>query len=328
MYREKILFGLHDIHYQLQKSTCGLASISMEITRQCNLGCLHCYMNSQKEKRTEEISHEDIKHFIDSVANSFGTKISIAITGGEPFIREDIFEILEYIKNKGFNASIATNSTLLTPEKIKLLEEYVSSVSVSLDGFKDSHNFLRNADVYERTLHNIKLLTKSKIPLITVKTSVYKKNINDLDSFFDTVKGLHVHDWHIFPVEPTGRGKINKKYILSQGEYLKLCDFIDKRMKKNNSNTKIVFEEQSDLLKRYKACDLAKHKRCHAGINSFAVLYNGDIVKCIQDDREDIKVYGNIKKDDIKKVWKEGFSESRCKSYKYCDNHHFLKKNS
>lgn len=328
MSREKVLSGLSDLHYNLQKSTCDLANISIEITRQCNLSCLHCYMDSKKEKRSEEISFDDIVNFIDGVVDNFGTKISIAITGGEPFMREDIFEILKYLKDMGFNTSIATNSTLLTPKEIELLEKYVGSISVSLDGFKESHNFLRNADVYEKTISNIKLLAKSKIPLVTVKTAVYKKNINDLDKFSKTVKELHVHDWHIFPVEPTGRGKVNKQHILSQEEYLKLCGFIDKELEENDSDTKIIFEEQSELLKKYKACDLSSHKRCHAGISSLSVLYNGDVVKCIQNDRKNIKVYGNIKKDDIKKVWQEGFSESRCKTYKYCDNHHFLKKNS
>jgi MoaA/NifB/PqqE/SkfB family radical SAM enzyme len=129
----------------------------------------------------------------------------------------------------------------------------------------------------------------------------------------------------LIPFEPTGRGRKNDKLKLSLDEYIKLCKFIDRIREDNRSKIKILFEEQPEEFAKLKTIEWQNYKRCSAGLYYFSILYNGDIVSCINCDRSSLKVYGNIKIDDMEKIWKNGFNLNRDKNYKFCDNHYYLK---
>lgn len=323
--KNQIFKNLYDLHHNLEKSICKLEAISLEITGQCNLSCVHCYMDSKKDN-ADDLTFAELKKLFDQVEKYFGKKVAIQITGGEPLIRKDIFEILEYLKKRQFKVSMATNGTLINSENIKQLEKLLSSVAISLDGKEASHNCVRGAKVYRHSIRGIELATRSKIPLVMVKTAVCKKNLHELEEIYKLLEKLKVKEWHVFPVEPSGRAEKNKEIILTRKEYLQLCDYIEKLRKDKSNKINVTFEEQPIILQNYKVTEMNQYKRCSAGIKNMAILHNGDVVKCIQDKRNGIVKYGNIKNGNVKDIWKTGFSESRCKSYKYCNNHYFLKK--
>jgi MoaA/NifB/PqqE/SkfB family radical SAM enzyme len=322
--RKKILLNLYDQHYSLLKNVHSLRSVSVEITNHCNLQCRHCYMDSVAVHEEGELTGEEWINFFKQLRNQFGKKIGIGITGGEPFIRQDIFNILEKIKELGFTFSIATNGLLLDKEKIYLLEKLTQSVSISLDGFQESHEHLRGRNTYEKLMEVIDIIANRKLINLTIKTAVYKDNIDNLDEFHQFIKEKGIKIWHLFPFEPNGRGRVNKQDILSQSQYLGLCRYIDS-LRKKEKEIEIFFDEQTNYLLAEKVEDLASCKRCSAGITNFAVLYNGDIVSCIQYDRSKINEYGNVKNSDIKKIWESSFLENRCPGYRSCDNHNFIK---
>lgn len=323
-FRDKIFLNLYDQYHNIQKSTLNLNSIAVEITRQCNLQCKHCYMNSKIKDSNDELTTKEWVNFFKNIKKHFGNKVEIKITGGEPLIRKDFFEILKGIKELEFKKiSIATNGLLINDKNVKTLKKLLTGISISLDGFELSHNYLRSSETYQKTLEKIRLLIKNNFSYIVIKTTIFKNNIADIDNFYNFISNMGIDKWHIIPMEPLGRGKINKNEILSLNQYLELCNFFDK-IKKNASKMKVAFEEQNNFLSLQKTCDLHCYKRCGAGIDSFAVLYNGDIIDCIQDNRDNLVKYGNIKNENIKLIWLNKFSEKRKKSYKFCDNHYFI----
>ena len=132
------------------------------------------------------------------------------------------------MKSLGFNVSLSTNGILLNEYIIKFLKNNILGLSISLDGLENTHNYLRQSDVFNKTLENIKLCKKNNIKALCIKTAVYKKNLNKLKDLYEIIKNIEPDEWHLFAVEPIGRGEINKKEILSLMEYNILCDFVDK----------------------------------------------------------------------------------------------------
>lgn len=313
-----------DEHVRMQKQAHCLKSITVEITKKCNLSCRHCYMSAQQKQCADELSLGDWCRFFDEIKKKYGTKISLSLTGGEAFVRKDIFDILRHIKKLGFHPTVVTNGLFLNAENISFLKNHVSGVSISLDGFQESHNYLRNASVFHQTVKNIRLFQEStSIPLM-VKTTVYKKNINELEELYSFLLDLKIYKWHFFAMEPVGRGFGNSEIILGIEEYKKLCTFAD--MIKKRKGLKVHYEEGGNTFQCKKLCDFHKIKKCLAGSISCAILYNGDVVKCIQEDRNNAKIYGNITRDHFSDIWEEGFQSLRSDEYTYCKGHHFLNK--
>jgi MoaA/NifB/PqqE/SkfB family radical SAM enzyme len=318
----EIYWTLKKKQYALEKNIHELKHLSVEITNACNLHCKHCYMNSVAEISDKCLSSKEWIDFFKKLKNDFGKNIYIGISGGEPLLRKDIFDILQSLKDLKLKTSLVTNGVLLDKQKVTQLNNLIESISISLDGFSDSHNYLRNENVYEKVLENIKMAIDDKTKYLVIKTTVYKKNIKDLDAFYEFLVGLGVSEWHVFPMEQLGRGKENQKELLSANEYEKLYSFIDKVRK--NKKMRIRFGEEADYFMVDKTCDCNKYKLCSAGISSCAILYNGNIVNCIQENRSNLKPQGNIRDNDFKNVWKNKFLEHRDDQYRYCNNHKLL----
>lgn len=322
---KKLFWGISKKHYSLNKSIHELKNVGIEITNRCNLKCKHCYMNSV-DCEDEELSTEEWLNFIKKLKKDFGEKVLLQFTGGEPLVRKDIFEILELCKKLNFKTTITSNGILLDKTNIEKLSKYVSSFSVSLDGLKNNHNLIRNNDCFDSVLNNIKQIKKFSKKYLTIKTSINKNNFSNIRNIYNLINNLEIDSWHVFAMEPIGRGAKNKNLILSKDEYWELCEIVDQIKSDQGRKVRIVFEEEGSNFMYSKTRDYCKYKLCSAGISSCSILYNGDIVKCIQDDRNNIFKEGNVLHDNFKEVWENKFLISRGRDYTSCNNHHFYKK--
>jgi len=320
--KEKAYLGLSGCLHSLQKSIHDLKGIGIEITGRCNLQCKHCYMNSDLIARKNELKTEEWKSFFREVKNDFGKKIGIYITGGEPFLREDIFKILEFLKKEGFEASVVSNGLLINPKNIEKIKNLVSGISISLDGFEESHNYLRGVNFYKKTLESIELLKENEI-IPTIKTTIFRRNIGELKDFYEFLKKMEIVQWQISPMELLGRTNENKKDMLSMGEYARLCEFVDRVRLEKKKKIKLIFEEDSQLNIFKKSREIGKCKKCTAGISTFSVLHNGDITSCVQNQGKD-DIIGNVRENRTKEIWEKEFQKNRQKDYKFCQNHYYI----
>ena len=116
-----------------------------EMTGRCNLKCIHCHAFGG-EASYDELSKEEGMALIDQIA-SLGIR-TFVFTGGEPLMREDLFELIAYAKSKGFTVFIATNGTMITSEVAKLLRAFNVGVVIGLDGMNpEIHDSIRGVDV-------------------------------------------------------------------------------------------------------------------------------------------------------------------------------------
>jgi heme b synthase len=206
--------------------------IAWELTGSCNLKCVHCRASAVEERDPNELSTDEIKNTIDNIA-SFASPILI-LTGGEPLVRGDVYEIAKYATEKGFRVVVGTNATLITPEVArKLLDAGVRRISVSIDastpGAHDKFRGLPGA--FEESITGAKAAQAEGLDF-QVNTTVTKRNVDDLQAIHDLAIELGAAAHHIFLLVPTGRGEDLKDEEISPEEYENVLNWMYDMQKK------------------------------------------------------------------------------------------------
>lgn len=175
------------------------------ITRACNLKCVHCYNDSGAGKPSDELSTAQAQGVIDDLAR-FGVP-SILFSGGEPLMRPDLFELIEYAVGRGLRAVISTNGTLISPDvagQIKRLG--VSYVGVSLDGIGPVNDEFRGVSgAFERAVAGIRNC-KEAGARVGLRLTLTKRNVQDLERLFDFFEAENIERVCFYHLVPSGRG--------------------------------------------------------------------------------------------------------------------------
>ena len=169
-----------------------LRDLFWECTLSCNAKCKHCGSSAEKRKYDGELTTEEIKSAFKQIAESMdASKILINVTGGEPLVRQDLCEVMEYAsKELGFHWGMTTNGILLNEKNIeKLKNANMESISVSIDGLQETHDEFRGVPgSYNLIMNNIKKLKEAGfVKHLQVTTVFHKKNINQYTTFFSTM---------------------------------------------------------------------------------------------------------------------------------------------
>jgi len=195
--------------------------IAWEVTRSCNLDCIHCRAAARFGPYPNELTTEECLKFLDDVA-SFSNPIMI-LTGGEPMMRDDIWEIAGYGTKLGMRMVMAPCGFLVTEETAKrMVEVGIKRVSFSIDGATaESHDAFRRVrgafDSVIKAIENVK-----KVGLeFQVNTTITRHNLHELPQILDLVVKLGAKAHHPFLLVPTGRGAELKDQEISPEDYEK-----------------------------------------------------------------------------------------------------------
>jgi heme b synthase len=209
-----------------------LRMIAWEITRSCNLSCLHCRASSERGPYPGELHPEESLRLIDQIA-SFSRPVVI-LTGGEPLLRKDVFDLARYGTERGLRMVIAPNGTLLDPEKAHLLKSSgIQRVSISLDGASaQSHDAFRQVvGAFAGALRGIEFLKKADLPF-QINTTVTKRNFAELPEILNLAVRMGAAAHHIFLLVPTGRGRTLAGETVGADDYERILHwFYDQREK-------------------------------------------------------------------------------------------------
>ena len=292
-------------------------SLVFFVTSRCNARCSHCFYWKELNK-TSELNLEDIE----KIASSIKHKYNISLTGGEPFLREDFFEICKifYKYNKNGVFEISTNG--YDPEKIytfcdRLLDEcrgIALCVHVSLDGPKDLHNKIRGIDIFDKAISTIiklkSLKEKGNFDVQTIIT-LTKYNYKSIDKLIKYLIPLEINQiFCLVRAKDYGVYNLDHEIVteLTSKEELAIpteeLDTLFNKIKELNDNSEYPFWSKYQQLYLKYSIEITKNKKrflkCYAG-NVDAVIYpNGDISLC-----EMIKPFGNLKETDFNlyKIW-------------------------
>ncbi|MCX5805359.1 MAG: radical SAM protein [Proteobacteria bacterium] len=275
-----------------------LRMVAWELTRNCNLNCIHCRASATLGPHTGELDLTECFKIIDEIAD-FASP-TIILTGGEPLIRDDIFDIIEYGTMKGLRLVIAINGTLLNEEKAKRLKTGgIKRVSLSIDG-KDNvtHDSFRGVNgSFASVIKAAGILTNTGLPF-QVNSTVTQLNMEDLEHIYRLTKSIGAVAWHIFLLVPVGRGRGLKGKELSTDKYEHVLEWLYGIEKKNELEIKVTCAPHYYRIIKEKG-ETPKSAGCLAGKHFMFVSHKGIAQPCGYLEIPS----GDVKKDGIKKVW-------------------------
>lgn len=300
-----------------------LIDLFWECTLTCNAMCKHCGSSAEKKKYDGELTTEEIKAAFKQIANDMdATKILINVTGGEPLVRSDLCEVMEYATNElGFHWGMTTNGILLTEENIeKLRKANMETISISIDGLEETHDKFRGVlGSYKTILKNIKNLKKANfVKHIQVTTVFHKENINQLEELYDVMLDLELDSWRLASMDPIGRANENNELLLNGQEIKRILDFI--KSKKKDKRLRMDYGCPGFLGLDYENEVRRQYFYCRTGINVASILYNGDLFVCPNVPRLKRFIQGNIKVDNFKEVWDNKYKEFRTEDRTKCES--------
>lgn len=199
-----------------------LRLVAWEVTRTCNLSCVHCRAAAMDKPYADELTTEECLRLLDDIAR-VGTPIVI-LTGGEPLLRPDIFELAAYGHEKGLRMTMAPNGTLVTPEAARRMKEVgIQRISISLDGADaESHDsFRRMPGAFQGALRGIRNAKEAALPF-QINTTITGANLHELPKIQELAVSLGAAAHHIFLLVPVGRGKNLEEQTINAEQYEKI----------------------------------------------------------------------------------------------------------
>jgi Fe-coproporphyrin III synthase len=292
------------------------------MTRRCNLKCVHCYARSEDIGYDNELNSEQSMAMMDDLAE-FGVPV-LLFSGGEPLTHPKLVEYAHYAVQKGMRAVISTNGTLITREKAKKLKEVgLSYVGISLDGLEATHDRFRGVNgAFKKAMTGIENCKEAGIK-VGLRFTINKRNVQDIPGIFDLLEEKDIPRACFYHLVYSGRGSEIAKEDLSHEETRKILDLIMDRTRDLHDRRKpkeiLTVDNHADgpylyqrLLKEdeKRAAEVLELLEMNEGNNS------GRGIGCISWDgkvhpdqfwRE--KSLGNIKEKPFSQIWTDSDNE-------------------
>jgi len=195
------------------------------MTRRCNLKCVHCYAKALEVNGKDAISTEQGKAMIDDLA-AYGAPVML-FSGGEPLVRKDLVELAHYAVSKGMRAVISTNGTLISKEKASELKAVgLSYVGISLDGGEEVHDHFRGVQgAFKEAMQGLENCQAEGLK-VGLRFTINKRNVQEIPTLFDIVRERSVPRICFYHLVYSGRGSELIKEDLDHAETRQALDLI------------------------------------------------------------------------------------------------------
>lgn len=311
------------LSYYLNKPICPPKIIHFIPTKRCNLNCKYCNIWKEGNIKTELDAKTWIR-IADEIHDWVGDA-HIGVTGGEPLLRKDIFDILNHMKKIGLNISLTTNGIFVNKEEIikNLVKLEPFNINFSIESLDpEEHGFFRGKNNLEKTCQNLldlkKELIKNNSPtLVIVETTLTQKNITSVKPLveFCIKNNLKIHFGNVIEnlaMDYKGDYKTESEYKPKQEDSQKIIetfDYLDKIRKKTN----MILSSSSalNMIRDYYLGKKIKFK-CVANVRNLVIDTDGSVKLCVHTPQ-----VGNVKNSDIKDIW---FSEKANEMRKFMKN--------
>lgn len=280
-----------------------------ELTNACNLKCVHCRACPVDEQSPEDLTTDEGKTLIDRIV-SFAKPV-LVLSGGEPLVRPDVFEIADYGASKGLRIALATNGTLVNPEVAqKIKESGIQRVSVSIDGADAaSHDkFRRIPGAFDEAWRGVEYIKSAGVPF-QINTTVTKHNIHQIPDILNLAVERGAVALHMFLLVPTGCGKeIADDEMIDPQEYERVLNWFYDQSQDVQIGLKATCAPHYFRIMRQRARGKitpethgfeAMTKGCLAGSGVCFVSHKGEVYPCGY-----LPVSaGNIRQQHFKDIW-------------------------
>jgi len=308
-WRQRLAFSLHALYVRKESELHKLSYLFWECTSRCNISCKHCGSDCQIGSKESDMAGEDFIKTLKNIATEYNpSDVMVVVSGGEPLVRNDLEEIGKQISLLRFPWGMVSNGYALTSERLaNLVDAGISSVTISLDGLQQNHDWLREKNgSFQRAVNAIRMLVQIPNLVLDVVTCVNARNFNQLEEIKKMLMDIGIQKWRLFIIDPIGRAKENPELFITDVQFRQLMDFI-------------AFNRQQGEIMTAFGCDgfLGKFEAnvrqgvffCRAGIHAASVLANGDISACPNINRGFVQ--GNIYHKPFLEIWHSKFHQFR-----------------
>ena len=298
-----------------------LYSLLIEVTKKCNAACDQC--GSRCDINSEELlTREQILDALRDIKENIGTYTMLNITGGEPLMRRDLFEMMTEATAMGFEWGMVTNGSLITDKVVaKMIASGMKTITISLDGLRETHDSLRHLPgSYDKIIAAVKKLRAANfLDHLQITFIANRRNVYEFKELYGILNPLGLDSIRVSFIDPIGRARDNMGLLLTREEMLYFTRLVNEFNSKPG-NTRIIWSCPHFLN------DLIDRRRffCFAGIYGASILVNGDIFVCTNVEHRPEFIQGNILRDSFSEVWKNGFKMFReralpekCRGCKY-----------
>lgn len=311
--RQRIAFELNRQLVRQMQQEHPLRQLFWESTLRCNLKCRHCGSDCKVSSLHPDMPFEDFRKVLLRIKEKYDShEIMVIVSGGEPLMREDILKCGREIYDLEFPWGMVSNGRLMTSRMIDgLLDAGIHSLTISLDGFEEHHNWMRGIpDSFSHASRAVEILTKVPSIKFDVVTCVNNLNYDTLEQFKEYLITLGLKSWRLFTVFPAGRAAADPQLQLDREKFRGLMEFIKKTRKEGRIHASYGCE---GFLGEYEG-EVRDHLfSCQAGLSIASVRIDGSISACgsIRADYSQ----GNIYADDFLDVWENRFQPYRNRSW-------------
>ncbi len=236
----------------------------------------------------------------------------MAIGGGEPLLRDDLFHVLEYARENFIATSIITNSLLIDKEVAKRLDALnLDKITVSIDGLEKKHDWNRGKGIFKKTISKIKILRKyCDATTLAMRVTINSLNVNEYKKLIKLAEELSLDIIRFAPIISFGRARQNQDLLIDQDEYIKFL--------KNTRNIKSKIELDLPGKDERKWFTSSDEFGCHCGKEVCWITQLGDFYPCIF--FGDDYIVGNIKNEKFLDLWAESKNKVELRGNEICNN--------
>lgn len=283
--------------------------VYFSLTSRCTLRCEMCDVAKASSRPEDELSTSKVKEIISQI-KGLGIK-HIIFSGGEPFLREDLLEILEFALSAPIeNVALVTNGILLDEQIIeKLIKIKLTHITVSLDGMEKTNDAVRGWGTFKKIVDNIDKLIfykqklSSNLPTIGINFTIMNKNIVDMLNMVKFAKRKKYNAIIFQPVLFSNISMHEKKINVlwpSEENLPKLEKAISKLIKLKTSLTGLDINTDISVLKAipdyFRGERLSGDFKCYEAIKRLVITCAGKIWSCMG-------IYGDLKENNLEKIW-------------------------
>ena len=281
-----------------------LKEVIIELTKQCNLSCIHCGSGCERVLRKDELSIKRWKGLISELSEMKVKKI--VFSGGEPTLKPGLGELLVFAHSLGIKVGFISNGFLAfsRPLQEAISQSCPFAIGLSIDGLKKTHNIVRgNKDSWKRLMKNISILQEIGVQICAVST-LHALNHRELPRLASFLEFAEIDSWQLQLAMPSGRMKQRSELLLGEKDFKALCLTVT-ALRKSHPKLNIQAADcfgmaPSDSIRS------GYWSGCTAGIHSMAIDACGNVMACLS--MQDGGQHENCQERSISEIWKNSIA--------------------
>jgi radical SAM protein with 4Fe4S-binding SPASM domain len=263
--------------------------IYVDVTNACPLRCLHCCSRSG-DSYENELTLAEIKDIIDQVQEM--SVHSLVLSGGEPMLRADLFDMLEHARTRGLGVTLLTSGIMIDRWTARALGDLHIRVKISLDGVRaETHDFLRGRGSFEKALQALTLLREEGVKERSIHFTTHTKNMDELPALADFLPAAGIQNLVVGTIKPSGRAKEHESLLLPPALY----PYFKQKVSELAQRGTVVI--QSFVDRDWEGFG------CPATCNKFGLTASGTATTCVFFGNE--LQGGNIREFSLRELWEQ-----------------------